>query len=339
MLQVLGLGQVLVLDALEALEAQLFEIVVDAQLARRLECGQEVFLELELEVAARGDLEGVLQRLRRGGGERQGGHFGAGLEVELLGLLLHRPVGVADDLGGLQADQDLAGVGVLARQVMDVVARRQRDVHLLGQVQQQRQHLLLLGQAVVMDLDEEVVLERLAVPARRRLGLLRLAAQQVVGDLALDAGRHDQQAVLVFFQQLLVDARLAVEALQERGGDQLAEVAVALVVAHQRQQVEVVQLVLAAVGAVEARARRQVELGADDGLDLALLGLLVEVDRAQDRAVVGQRHGGHLEGARLLEQVVDLQGGVEQAVLRVHVEVDEALHSHSMVAGGLEVTS
>ncbi len=55
--------------------------------------------------------------------------------------------------------------------------------------------------------------------------------------------------------------------------------------------------------------------------------------------MVGQGHGGHLEGAGFFQQVVDLQGGIEQAVFRMQVQVDETLHSHSMVAGGLEVMS
>ena len=336
-LQVLGLGQVLVLDALEAFEADLFEKVVDAQFARGLESGQEVFFQLEFEIAARSDVERVLQAA--GDGREQGGHFLAGLEIELFGLLFHRPVGVADDVGGLQADQDLPGIGVFLGQVMDVVAGHQRDVQVTGQAHQLGQDLHLFGQAVFLDLDVVIVLEDLAVPAGRRPGLVLVAAQQLVGDLALDAGGHDQQAVLVFFQQFLVDARLVVEAFQEGGGDQLAQVAVALVVLDQHQQVEIIELVLAAVGLVETRTRGQVQLGADDGLDLVLPGLFVEVDRAQDGAVVGQGHGGHLEGAGLFQQVVDLQGGIEQAVFRMQVQVDEAFHSHSMVAGGLEVMS
>ena len=165
------------------------------------------------------------------------------------------------------------------------------------------------------------------------------AVQQVVGNFALDAGGHDQQSVLVFFQQLLVDARLAVEAFQEGGGDQFAEVAVALVVFYQHQQVVIIELVFAAVGLVETGIRRQVQFRADDGLDFALQRFFIKIDRAQDRAVIGQGHGRHLEGEGFFQQVVDFQGRIEQAVFRMQVQVDETLHSHSMVAGGLEVIS
>ena len=306
-------------------------------LARRVEGGQKVFFQLEFEVAARSDVEGVGQGVGEVG--EQLGHLLARFEIELFALFFHGPVDVADDVGGLQADQDLAGVGVLLGQVVDVVAGRQRDVQVAGQRHQLRQDLHLFGHAVVLEFDVKIVLEHLAVPAGRLPGLVLAAVQQLVGDLALDAGRHDQQALPVLFQQFLVDARLAVEALQKGGGDQFAQVAVALVVLDQHQQVEVVELVLAAVGLVEAGIGRQVELGADDRLDLALQGFFIEIDRAQDGAVVGQGHGGHLEIAGFFQQVVDLQGGIEQAVLGMQVQVDEALHSHSMVAGGLEVMS
>ncbi len=113
---------------------------------------------------------------------------------------------------------------------------------------------------------------------------------------------------LYFSRISSVDARLAVKALQEGGGDQLAEVAVALLVLDQHQQMEIVAVLVAAVTLVQARLGRQVELGADDRLDVGLARLLEKVDRSQDGAVVGQGHGRHLECCRLFYQIVEFLG-------------------------------
>ncbi len=185
-LEMLGLGQVLVADALEAFQAYFFEIIVDGELARHLEAGQEILFQLEFEIAARGDLEGVVQAFRDGG--KQLGHLLAGFEVQLLAFHLHRPFGIADHVVGLQTDQDLPGVGVLPGQVMDVVAGHQGNRKLAGQVGQLRQNLQLFLHAVVLDLQEKIVLECVLVPAGRGRRFLLVAAQQVVRHFALDAG-------------------------------------------------------------------------------------------------------------------------------------------------------
>jgi hypothetical protein len=65
--------------------------------------------------------------------------------------------------------------------------------------------------------------------------------------------------------------------------------------------------------------------------------------------VVGQRDGGEAEPFGRLHQLVELGGAVEEAILRVDVEVDEISahvgllllrgYSHSIVLGGLEEMS
>ncbi len=90
---------------------------------------------------------------------------------------------------------------------------------------------------------------------------------------------EDEQAVGVLREELAVDARLVVEALEVRLRDELDEILVARAVAHEDRQV-VGALVAAVLGApLLAPAGRDVELAADDRLDAGLLGGQVEVDR------------------------------------------------------------
>ena len=71
-----------------------------------------------------------------------------------------------------------------------------------------------------------------------------------------------------------------------------------------------------------------VDLAAEDRLDALVARRLVEVDRARERAVVGERDGRHLELGGALREVRDPARAVEDRVLRVDVEVDEGRFGH-----------
>jgi hypothetical protein len=75
--------------------------------------------------------------------------------------------------------------------------------------------------------------------------------------------------------------------------------------------------------ALLASAGRDVELAADDRLDPRLLRGEVEVDATEEVAVVGERDRRKAKLARAVDQLLELRGAVEEAVLRVNVEVDE----------------
>ena len=75
-----------------------------------------------------------------------------------------------------------------------------------------------------------------------------------------------------------------------------------------------------------------VHLAADDGLDAGRPRLPVELDRAGERAVVGERDGRHLETSGLLDERRDPARPVEDRVLRVDVEMDE--RSGGRLTGG-----
>ena len=116
-----------------------------------------------------------------------------------------------------------------------------------------------------------------------------------------------------------------------------------------------------------AVAGRDVHLAAEDRLDAALSRLVVEGDRREHVAVLGDGQRRHLQLDRAVEQLLDPARAVEQRVLRVQMQVDEVVivticlltgcptahhnhrsnpprnlphfYSHSIVAGGFELMS
>jgi hypothetical protein len=67
------------------------------------------------------------------------------------------PVGIADQRAGLHAQQGVVGDRVLAVHVVAVVGGEQRGADPLGDLDQLRVGAVLVGDAVVLDLDEQVV--------------------------------------------------------------------------------------------------------------------------------------------------------------------------------------
>ena len=71
----------------------------------------------------------------------------------------------------------------------------------------------------------------------------------------------------------------------------------------------------------------------------AVARVVVEDDRREHVAVLGDRERRHLQLDRFVEQLVDAAGAVEERELGVQVEVDEVRHSHSIVDGGFDEMS
>ena len=151
-----------------------------------------------------------------------------------------------------------------------------------------------------------------------------LLVRQPFGDLAFQAAAQADQALRVLREQLLVDARLVVEAFGVAGRDELDQVVVALERLGEQHQVV---LRLARVPALrEPAARRDVDLAAEDRLQPARPRVVVKDHRREHVAVLGHRNRRHLQPDRLIEQLVDAARAVEQRELGVQMKMDELRH-------------
>src|SRR2546427_9612120 len=122
-------------------------------------------------------------------------------------------------------------------------------------------------------------------------------------------------------EHLFVDAGLVIHALHLADRAEAHQVHVAIVVGSKQGQM--VRVAVDAALSHESRARRDIDLAADDRLDAGVLARLVKVDRAVHDAVVGHPDRGHLELGRARDHGWDAAGPIEQRVLGVVVEVDE----------------
>ncbi len=133
-------------------------------------------------MAAGGDLRRVVDRVRQV--REQRAHLVLALDVELVCLHLHA-VFVLQCLSGLHAHQHLLRGGVGAFEIMAVVRGDEGDVHLPRKAHKPRQYPLLLDKAVILYLEEEIVLaEDRAVALGHAARVIFAAVEQQLRNVA-----------------------------------------------------------------------------------------------------------------------------------------------------------
>ncbi len=330
----------------QALERQVLEVGIQGEAGGHLIVRQVELAEGQLQVAPLRHRQRVAARL--GQLAEHLAHLIGGLEVELLGGEAPA-VGIGQRGAGLDAEQGLVGLRVRRLEVVGVVGTADGRAQRLRDAERPRRHPRLFLDPVRLDLHEVVIApEDVLVPARHLLGLGVLAGGEELAHLGVEAAGQNEEPVGVLGEELAIHPRLVVEALEIGLGHELDQVPVAGLVANEHGAVAGALVAAVLARALEAAARRHVELAAHDGLDARLLRRGVEVDRTEEVAVIREGDGGEAQRLRGVHQLVELGGPVEEAVLGVDVQVDEVpprsllllcLYSHSMVLGGLEEMS
>ena len=183
-------------------------------------------------------------------------------------------------------------------------------------------------QSVVLHLDVEVLAEQLGEPGADLLGLVHLFLEDPLAELGAGAAGQADEAVVMGGEQLLVDARDVVVALQVGDAGHFDEVLEASgVLGQQRQMIAGLAAFLGL--ALGALARRDVRFVADDRIDAGGPALLVELDGAEQVAVVGDGAGVHAQFLDLRHQFRHPVGAVEEAVVTVAMEMNERTFRHA----------
>ena len=287
---------------------------------------QMELVEVERQVAPLGDRQRVAARLGEVGEDAR--HLLGRLDVELL----RREAEAARVLkvrAGLDAEEGFVGPGMTSLEIVRVVRADHRRADGAGDPERLGHDPRLLVEPVGLDLHEVVVLaEDLLIPAGGLSGPQRIGGAQESRDLGVQAPGEDEQPVGMLREELPIHAGLVIEPLQVRLRHELDEVLVARAIPYEDR--EVVGPLIAAVlrAALAPAPGRHVELAAEDRLDAGLLGGEIEIDRAEEVAVVGERDRRKLELLRLRDELLELGGAIEQAVLGMDVQMDELAMLH-----------
>ena len=276
----------------DPLFAELDEVVERLAAVGHGELRQVDAPELELDVAALRDLERSEHRVPVTGEVE--GHLLRRLEVELV-----RPelpvVRILERVGGLDAEECLVRVGGGGVEVVDVTRRDEREAPLRCEPGQLVVDRLLDVETGVLQLDVGVVAtEDLLEAVELGLGVAIATFRDRPRDTTGEATGECDHPRRVALEELPVDARLVVVALEISERAELDEVAVTGLVGGEQRQVRVPLVLLVAV-----------------------------VDGPRHRPVVGERDRRHLERGSLLRECRDPARSVEDRVLGMDVQVNE----------------
>ena len=312
------LRQVLAVERAGLLVGHLADLLVGARDLRRVEVVRDRLEAL--------DLVGDLARVRHNG-------LVGRLLAEVLELLEHLVCRAQVErrlhLGVVEAlalHEDGAVDAVLRVEEVDVAGRDERLAELLGdlgdlEVDLDEVFIRLDSGVLVAALEEVVVVDGLdleVVVERGNLHELLVRALLLDGadELAGLAGGADGQAAPVLLDDVFRQARLAVEVAQVRERDELIEVAQAVGVLGEHDDVvgALLQVVLLDKVALHAVDDLEVALAAAQGLG--------GVRECLHDAVVGDGDGGPAPAVGRLDEVLDGDNSVHAAHRRVRMELD-----------------
>ena len=224
-------------NGLQPLPAQLAQVRLWRLVGGNGEVRELDGVQLQVEGRAFGDFRRRRERARQF--LKRLRHLLCRFEIELRRLAHAGFVSGVEVHVHLDAHQGVLRVGVTTLHIVHVVGGDHGQVQTARQFGHARDVLLLFGQPVRLDLEVEVSrTEDLPVLTGSLLGRGQIAAQDALGDLALQAARQGDEPAAVARQRVLVDARLVVEPVQVREGGELDEVAVALKIRCQQDEMK-----------------------------------------------------------------------------------------------------
>ena len=310
-------GGVLAVARPEATLAQLPQIGGGVVPLRQLELRQVILAEGEVKLAPVGNALGVFHGIGITGEQLL--HLLRGADVEIPRLIAHTVL-VVHGFSGLDAQQHVVALGVLLPKIVGVVGADQGNARLLVQAQQAPVHRGLLGNAVILKLQIEVALAQNVLHGQGIfLGPVIVAADQAAGNFSGQAGGQADKALRMPAQQVQVDAGLDIEPVHKGLAHQVRQVPVTGLVLTQQHQMTGLRVQL--IGFVQPGAAGYIYLTADDRVDALGLAGPIEVDGAVHNAVVRDGHRRLAQLLHQLRQVTDAAGAVQQAVLRVDMQM------------------
>jgi hypothetical protein len=177
---------------------------------------------------------------------------------------------------------------------------------------------------VVLDLDEVVFPAKdLDIAGAGGVGFGFAAVHQMLADLGGEAAGETDETGGVLCEGREIGAGLVVETLKMGVGNEFKEILVADEVFGEDAEVEVVFTVLGFTGFFEAGAGCNVEFAANERLQVSGFGGVEKLDGSEHVAMVSEGDGGLAELGGALHQPIYLTGTIQEAVVRVDVEVDK----------------
>lgn len=200
--------------------------------------------------------------------------------------------------------------GVRAREIVAIVRSYERDICFARETDKLAVDVLLDFEALILHFQKEIsVAENVAEARCARTCLLVLAVDKRVGHFTTQAGGQCDQPLVALREKIVVHAGLVIKAVEEAGGNEPNQIAVALIGFGEKDKMVRAggfrPTVLVAIG-------RDVHLTSDDGLHAMGHSLIGKVYSTKKIAMIRDGDGGHPQTGHLSGEVVDLASAIEE---------------------------
>ena len=220
------------------------------------------------------------------------------------------------------AEKNVLQVAVFGANIMHVIGGNQRDTGFARDLNESGigDHLVFVV-AMRLEFEEKVSrAENMLILKRRFSSAFFASGNDERWHFAGHRSGESDESFVVFPQQVFVDARLVVEPLDVRRGNNLHEVLVAGLCFGEENKVGAAPVFH---GDAAPHICRYVYFRADNRFHVSLFCLYGELDGAIECSVVGEGERRHAEFLGTIKQGVDASGRREKAIVRVNVEVSE----------------
>ena len=255
-------------------------------------------------------------------------HFPAALAVKFIVCKVEM-VGIIQGLSRGNTELDFLASGVFLLRIVEIVGGHEAEAVFLRQLRQHRPHRRFFREAMVLELDEIIILsEGVDIELNHLPGFIHVPVQDSLGQFSSHAGRHGNEAFMVLPEQVMVRPGFEIIALGPGLGADFDKVLVALIIF--RQQDEMGQFFLLPAGfLLKTAPPGHINFAADDGLDSLGHAFLVQVHSAVHDTVVRDGNGGLPHFFHVGHELLNPAGPIEEAVFCMGMKMNEWIHCSS----------
>ncbi|CDF04509.1 uncharacterized protein BN715_00858 [Megasphaera elsdenii CAG:570] len=265
------------------------------------------FIKGDFDVAFIGDFQRRIQGFGHIGKEVR--HFVAALHIKLI-IIETEMRRVIEGTARRNTELDFLCRCVTGVDVMVIIGRHQLQTVLLGPALEYRADDFFLGNPVILDFQVKVILaEKRDQAIQRPLGPFFIMIEDILLDVAFDAGTHSDESFMILFEQIIVDTWLVIIIfpIDEALGHDFDEIMIALIVLGQQNQMAEPFLSLL----FKTAAPGHIHFTPQNRLDALGYGFFIQINDTVHIAMIRNRHSRHVQLLSPLHHVGNLAQAVE----------------------------
>ena len=219
-------------------------------------------------------------------------------------------------------------IAVFPVNVMRIIRRNKTQVILSRKFNETAVCLFLFRQAMVLNLNEEILpAKNFHVFLRQCIRLFHIVTENGARNLTCNAGRKCDNTCMVFLHELFINARLIVHALNICEGNKLRKVAISLHVLCKEDEMIVASAVNFFLQLT--RRRRNIDFAANNRLYSLFFCRFIKVNDTVHIAMIRDCDSIHASFLCRMDEIFDAACTIQKAELRMDVQMCKSHNSPS----------